>query len=139
MGDSQATLTRRNTGRLWLWLGLCLPVLAIVAYAVQVSNAILTVPWYVPALATLGAILLIVAVCQKRTVWRILALVLIVILAGLEWAFMFAVRLPTYQGPVAVGKPFPAFATARADGTPFTERDLQGGPSRVLVFFRGRW
>ena len=27
----------------------------------------------------------------------------------------------------------------RADGTPFTSRDLEGDRDNVLVFFRGRW
>jgi peroxiredoxin len=48
-------------------------------------------------------------------------------------------RLPLYKGPVAMGRPFPAFATVRADGSPFTQRDLQGDKNSVLVFFRGRW
>jgi hypothetical protein len=27
----------------------------------------------------------------------------------------------------------------RADGSPFTQRDLEGDQNNVMVFFRGRW
>ena len=60
-------------------------------------------------------------------------------LAGAEGAFLAALRLPAYTGPVAAGRPFPAFATIRADGTPFTQSDLEGDQDTVMVFFRGRW
>jgi len=87
----------------------------------------------------LGAILLAVALWQKRTVWRIVLLIMLLLFAGAEWTFLFAMKLPAYDGPVAEGKAFPKFTTERADGTPFTERDLQDGRNHVLVFFRGRW
>ncbi len=64
---------------------------------------------------------------------------LVVLVAGATWAFLLATRLPAYTGPIAVGQPFPVFTTMRADGTVFTQRNLQGGPNSVLVFFRGRW
>jgi hypothetical protein len=139
MNKSLAIASPPSAGRLWFWLGVGLPVLAVVAYAVQVGRAHLRTPWYLPSLATLGVVLLAVALWKRRTVWRVLALVAVVLCAGAAWAFLLMTRLPAYEGPVAASKPFPAFATARADGTPFTERDLQGGPNHVLVFFRGRW
>jgi peroxiredoxin len=40
---------------------------------------------------------------------------------------------------VAAGKPFPVFTTTKADGSPFTQRDLEGDRITVMVFFRGRW
>jgi peroxiredoxin len=48
-------------------------------------------------------------------------------------------RLPPYAGPVAVGRPFPAFEARRADGKPFSQVDVTGDQQNVLVFFRGRW
>ena len=96
-------------------------------------------PWYAPIAATLGVLLIAVALWQARSVWRLLALLLIVLLAGAEWAFMLETRLPAYAGPVAAGQPFPEFTTVRADGTPFTQRDLEGDQNNVMVFFRGRW
>jgi hypothetical protein len=96
-------------------------------------------PWYMPTLASLGVVLVIVSLLERRTVWRVFALLAVVVLAGAEWAFLYAVRLPAYTGPIAVGQPFPAFATKRADGTTFTQRDLAGDRNHVLVFFRGRW
>lgn len=130
---------RHYPGRLLIALGLGLPALAVVGYVVQLSDRRLTVPWYLPLAATLGVVLAAAALGLARTAWRWLALLLAVLVAGAGWAFVLTTRLPAYAGPVAVGRPFPEFTTARADGTPFTQRDLEGGPDSVLVFFRGRW
>ncbi|MGH7134334.1 MAG: hypothetical protein ACREHD_01255 [Pirellulales bacterium] len=96
-------------------------------------------PWYLPITATLGAALIVAALWQARTVWRVLLLVVVLLLAGAEWMFILATRLPPYTGRVAIGQPFPPFTTKRADGTEFTDRDLLGDQTTVLVFFRGRW
>jgi hypothetical protein len=37
------------------------------------------------------------------------------------------------------GVQVPAFTTALADGTEFTNSDLQKGTRTALIFFRGRW
>ena len=129
----------RSSGRPLLALGLALAVLGIIGYAVQLAAHRLTTPWYMPVAATLGVALVVASLWQRRTLWRGLALVLVLLLAGGAWAFVLVTRLPAYAGPVAEGEPFPEFTTARADGTPFTRRDLEGGPDNVLVFFRGRW
>jgi cytochrome oxidase Cu insertion factor (SCO1/SenC/PrrC family) len=92
-----------------------------------------------PALATAGAGLVALSLWWRRTPWRILAAVVVVLLAGAQWAFMLAMGLPAYTGPVVAGRTFPAFRTVRADGTSFTENDLKGSQDSVLVFFRGRW
>ena len=92
-----------------------------------------------PALALLGVVLVIASLWEKRTVWRVLALVAVVLLGGFELTALNAMRLPTYTGPIAVGRPFPAFEAMRADGTPFTQDELAGDRHTVLVFFRGRW
>jgi hypothetical protein len=120
-------------------LGLGLAALGIVAYVVQIKAQRLTAPWYMPIAATLGLVFLAVSLWKKRTVWRILALLLVGLLAGAEWTFLLAARLPAYTGPVVAGQAFPAFTTIRADGETFTERDLEGDQNSVLVFFRGRW
>jgi cytochrome oxidase Cu insertion factor (SCO1/SenC/PrrC family) len=99
----------------------------------------LSTPWYLPASATLGVVCLLVSLWQARTVWRVLALVLVVLFAGATWTFLLAARLPAYTGPITVGQPFPAFTTMRSEGTVFTQHDLEGGQDSVLVFFRGRW
>jgi hypothetical protein len=122
-----------------LLLGLGIAALGLIGYAVQLSVQRLTAPWYMPAAATLGVALVLASLWQRRTVWRVLALVFVLLLAGAEWAFMLTTRLPAYAGPVAAGQPFPAFTTTRADGTPFTQGDLEGDQNTVLVFFRGRW
>jgi hypothetical protein len=128
-----------KSGRLFLWAGLCLPVLAVGAFAVQIANAHLKTPWYLPVVATLGVVLVGYALWRRRSVWRWIALIPVVLFACLTWAFLVMLRLPAYEGPVAAGKAFPTFATARADGTPFTEHDFQGNDNHLLVFFRGRW
>lgn len=126
-------------GRWLLALGLGVAVAAVAAYVVQIKAHRLTAPWYLPAATTIGLGLVVLSIWQARSVWRWLALVLVLLVAGAAWAFLLGTRLPPYTGPVAVGKPFPTFQTLRADGTPFTERDLQGDKNSVMVFFRGRW
>ncbi len=126
-------------GRRFLLLGLGLAVLGVAAFVVQMSLKRLMAPWYMPALALVGVVLVVISLWERRNVWRVLALFAVVLLAGAECAGLYAVRLPAYTGPIAVGRPFPAFATLRSDGTPFTQRDLAGDLNNVLVFFRGRW
>jgi hypothetical protein len=139
MTTSPAAVPRRYPGRLFLALGLACTALGVIGYIVQISAERLFLPWYLPWSATLGVFLLIVSLAQARTVWRVLALLLVMLFAGAEWAFMVEERLPPYTGPIKVGESFPAFATLRADGTPFTQGDLEGDQNSVLVFFRGHW
>ncbi len=129
----------KSSGRFALLLGLTLGALGVLAYVVQVLVKHLVAPWYLPVLASAGVCLLVVALWRQRSLWRWAALVLGIVLAGFSWTFLLATRLPAYAGPVARGEAFPAFATVRADGKPFTQRDLVGGQDSVLVFFRGRW
>ncbi len=132
-------IERRSSGRLLVVLGLTLAVLGVVGYALQIKAQHLAVPWYMPIAATVGLAFVLASLWQARTVWRVLALLLVALLAVGGWAFLLLMRLPEYTGPVAAGRPFPAFTTARADGTPFTQDDLKGSQTNVLVFFRGRW
>jgi hypothetical protein len=111
----------------------------VLGYAAQLWVQRLSTPWYLPASGTLGVLLLAASLWQARTAWRVLALVLVALLAAAEWRFIQKARLLDYAGPVEVDQPFPAFTTARADGTPFTRRDLDGDRDSLLVFFRGRW
>src|SRR5436190_1305361 len=129
----------RRPGRPLLALGLAVAILAVVAYVIQIAAHHLTTPWYLPFAATAGVVLVAVSVWQARSIWRALALLVVAIIAGAAWTFVLGTRLPPYTGPVAVGRPFPAFTTVRADGTPFTQHDLEGDKRSVMVFFRGRW
>ena len=92
-----------------------------------------------PLLATLGVLCLVASLCYARTIWRVLALLLVVLVAGAQWMFVVGGPLPAYTGPVAAGQAFPAFDTKLADGKPFTQHDLEGDQDTVMVFFRGRW
>ena len=139
MDSSNFPASRRSSGRLWLLLGLAVTALGVVGYVVQLQMERLFTPWYMPCLATLGLVFVVASLAQQRTAGRILALVLVVLLAGAEWALLLAFRLPPYTGPVAVGQPLPPFTTTWADGTPLVPHDLQGDQNHVLVFFRGRW
>src|SRR6266446_7957913 len=105
MTTSPASAPGRFPGRVFLVLGLGLAALGVIGYGVQLSTQRLTAPWYMPIAASLGAVCLVAALWQKRTVWRVLALVLVVLLAGAAWAFLLLTRLPAYTGPVAVGQP----------------------------------
>jgi hypothetical protein len=129
----------RFRSRLLLLLGVGVAVLGVLAYVVQISLGRLMAPRYMPVLATLGVVLIIASLWERRTVWRVLALLAIALLASAEWAMLYAFRLPAYTGPVAIGQPFPAFETSQADGTPFSQSGFSGDRNSVLVFFRGRW
>jgi FtsH-binding integral membrane protein len=139
MTSSDRSGARRFRGRLFLLLGLGLAGLGVAGYVVQISLQRLMAPWYMPVLATLGVVLVMISLREKRTFWRVFALLGIGLLAAGEWGILFAFRLPAYTGPVTVGRPFPAFETSRADGTLFTQSNLTGDRNSVLVFFRGRW
>lgn len=131
---------RRNPGRLLVALGFGLTALGIGAYVGQIAAERLKMPWYLPASGMLGVACVAIALWRARSVGRVLALVLLVVVAGAEWALLLGSRLPAYTSTrVAAGKPFPTFATTKADGTPFTRRDLDGDRDTVMVFFRGRW
>jgi hypothetical protein len=128
-----------RAGRRWLLLGTALPFLAIALYAVQLAQSRLWTPWYMPLLGTAGVILVIVALRRARGFMRWLALGLVLLVASMEWTYVLATRLPPYSGPATVGRPLAQFSTSRADGTPFTDQDLQGDRNHAMVFFRGRW
>jgi hypothetical protein len=96
--------------------------------------------WYSPILASIGVMLIVVALFLRFTAWRVVALLLVGLLtAGEWWILLDFSRLPPYAGPVAAEKSFPEFTATRADGTPFARDSLVGGKDTVMVFFRGRW
>lgn len=137
--NASSKINSSSTGSSSLWLGLGLAAFGIGAYVAQIQMALLKAPWYLPVVTTIGAILIAAALWQRRSVWRIVALMLLVLLAGGAWAFMFFFRYPEYAGPAKVDQPIPAFTTFNADGKPFSEGDLKGDKNTVMVFFRGRW
>jgi hypothetical protein len=139
MIDSTNAPPARFDGRLFMLAGLGLAVLGVAAYAIQLSLQRLMLPWYMPAAALLGVALVAASLWKRRTVWRVLALIVVVLLAGFEVMALNALRLPPYAGPIAVGRLFPAFEARRADGTSFIQNDLIGDQDHALVFFRGRW
>jgi hypothetical protein len=137
----------RSRGRGYFWAGILACLVGLGAAVVQFTwLKHMSVPWYAPALATLGALLLVVAVASRLTITRVIALVLVVALAGFQWyVLVVAMKLPDYQGP-ARGDPFPAFSATLADSKSstddsrsFTDANLRDGSRRAMVFFRGRW
>src|SRR5207244_3454208 len=122
-----------SLGRGYFWLGIAVCLLGLAAAVVQYTLKVLIVPWYVPALTTIGVVLLAASLTQRRTITRILMLVVLTVLAGAEWFFIVALaRLPEYSGP-RVDEPMPAFQTTRADGRSFSNKDLQDGTPHILV------
>ncbi len=142
LSDSKAAPadTRRHPGRMYLLLGVLLAAAGLVIYAFQFRAKVLTTPWYVPILATVGVALAVAALAQSRSGWRWAAAVLLTLFAAAEWLFLLVLMsTPPYTGPAKAGQPFPAFSTTLADGSPFTQDNLKGDQNTVLVFFRGRW
>lgn len=127
-------------GRALLILGVLValagPVLNIV---LMFAAGILVTPWYSPILGTIGVAMIVAALRRSRSGWRWTAVGFCTLLAGFGWFVVFAMQTPAYTGPVKAGQPFPAFATTLADGAAFTQADLRGDRSTVMVFFRGRW
>lgn len=127
--------------RVWFWSGLGVVVLGVALTVAQFQGLkYLATPWYLPALATAGAALLLAAAWRRWSVVRGVTFVAVAALAGLLW-FFFGVlaKLPDYDGPARAGSAMPAFRAALADGRPFTDADLRDGSHRAMVFFRGRW
>jgi hypothetical protein len=136
------TASAKGAGRLLLWLGIGAFLLGRIVKLVLVFGAgFLHTPWYSASLATVGAGLIALSLVRRLTVWRIVALLLIGLLAVGEWWFLLGYsRIPPYAGPVSAEQPFPAFSPAsHADGAPFTRDHLIGEKDTVLVFFRGHW
>jgi hypothetical protein len=139
MINAERSDSQSARGRVLLLVGAGLPVLALIAYAVQIMVGRLTVPWYVPALASLGVVLVGSSLWKRPSLWRVLALIAVAVVAAGEWGLLFAFRLPRYTGPIVAERAFPGFETSRADGSVFSRSDLVGSRNNVLVFFRGRW
>jgi hypothetical protein len=130
----------RYPGRLWLLLGIGLVVLGPVLYAIQFRAKLLSVPWYMPALATAGVALFLLALLRRPTVWRGAVLLLGGLVAGAEWYFLVSLtKVPAYTGPASAGARLPAFSTTLADGSTLNQDSLRGEQNTALVFFRGRW
>jgi len=133
------TALERPPGRSYFWFGLLACLIGIPIVFVQFALKVIATPWYLPALATVGTVLLLVAVAHRRTTARVVVFGLAALLTACEWYFLISLmKLPDYAGP-AKGSPFPAFQAAQADGTPFSADDLRDGSRRAMVFFRGRW
>ena len=131
--------TPTRPGRKHLWLGIALAIGGIAAFIAQVSMAHLKTPWYLPVTGTLAFVLVAYAIWQARGIGRAVALLLMFLIAGAEWGMTLGFGTPTYAGPIAEGKPFPTFAALKADGSPFSQRELEGDADSIMVFFRGHW
>jgi hypothetical protein len=140
VAPATSQVSHRSAGRALFWLGIGVSLLGIPLSMLQISLKQLFTPWYVPALTTLGVLLLAWSMARRRTVVRGVALVLFALLAGFGWYMLgWLAKLPEYTGPARPGAKLPAFETTLADGRAFTEKDLETGVPTVLTFFRGRW
>jgi hypothetical protein len=123
-----------------VWLGGLLLIASFVFYVGLLLLKVLKAPWFLPIFGTLGAICLVAALTRKVTWGRVVGVIAAGVLAGWQWHFLLAFsRLPAYTGPATSGQPFPAFVAKRTDGSTFTQANLQGDKSTLLVFFRGRY
>src|SRR4051812_12057301 len=123
----------RSTGRVSFWAGLAVCLLGVALAYAQFNMKRLVVPWYSPALATLGALLLLLALSRRVSVVRVIALLLVTAFAGFQWYFLgVLMKAPAYEGPALAGSRLPAFRATFADGRPFTEVDLRDGSRRVM-------
>jgi hypothetical protein len=129
-------------GRPLLWLGLLAAVAGVPLYAVQVNVfGNLRWPWTGPALASLGAALILLSLGRRLTAWRVLAFLFAAFFAGAGWWFLLSfAKLPSDTGRLVAKQEIPEFTAYNADGSPFTQEDFKkGDKDSVLVFYRGRW
>jgi hypothetical protein len=139
MNDLYKT-TSRHPGRSLLLSGVFLAVAGpVVMIVLMFAAKILIAPWYAPLLGTFGVVLIVLALMRSHSFWRWTAVVIFTLLVGFQWYALLAMRTPAYTGPVKDGQPFPAFASTLADGSAFTQAELQGDQNTVMVFFRGHW
>src|SRR5438093_9090561 len=93
---ANSPVQERSAGRGYLWLGIGLSLLGVALVIAQFALHQMIVPWYMPALTTLGVLLLLGSLAQRRSITRIVILVLIVGLAGFQWYFLIHIaKLPT--------------------------------------------
>jgi uncharacterized membrane protein YhhN len=120
--------------------GALLFLLGPVIYIVEFSLKHLGMPWYIPIMATVGVLFMAMSVMQRWGIFRTLGLIVFALLCAGEWfALVAGTKTPAYTGPAQAGNKLPSFATKLADGSAFTEKNLEGGQRTALVFFRGRW
>ena len=141
MNEQIQPATGRKPGRALLWLGILVALSGFALYFVLVFGLkVLVAPWYSPILATVGVGFVLLAIVRARSAWRWIALVFLTLFAASQWfGMLYEFATPAYTGPVKSGQPFPVFATTLADGTAFTQFDLQGDQNTVMVFYRGYW
>ena len=121
-------------------VGILLFLAGPVIYFVQINRQLLETPWYAPALASLGVLVMAVSVGQRGGRFRKVGLVVFVVVCGLEWYWLAVGTMnPVYHGPAQAGRALPPFTTTLADGKVFASEDLAKGGSSVLVFYRGHW
>jgi hypothetical protein len=71
----------RASGRGYFWLGIIAGLVGPGLFGVQLSMRHVFVPWYSPALATAGVVLLLASLAARPSFFRAVALVLIAALA----------------------------------------------------------
>jgi hypothetical protein len=135
------TPTINTAPRRWpfFFIGVLLFIVGPVAYAIQMNMHRLSMPWYIPILSTIGVLLMLLSVVQRRGIVRIVFLVLFMLFCGFEWMSLLATSTPKYVGPAQTGHKLPEFSASLANGARFTNKDLENGTPSALLFFRGHW
>lgn len=134
------TIRSPSTGRFVMGLGVLAAVAGLAIYATLLLGAhLLHTPWYMLGFSALALALVLTAMRRKRSVWRLLVLLVLALLTCFEaWILFSYSQNPAYAGPAA-GVRFPTdFTASLADGKPFTGTDLIGRDT-LLVFYRGHW
>lgn len=136
------TSTSTPAPRTWplIVAGTVFLVLGPVIYGTQIAMGQLVTPWYLPAFATVGGVLMSAAFVRRPGVARGLLVVLALLPTVFAWLVVAVFsRTPEYTGPASVGNKLPAFAASYADGRVFTNRNVETGGPAVLLFYRGHW
>ena len=99
MTPPPTTPARTALGTWLISLGVAVPAVGLGLYLLKISSQEVPSPWILPLTGTLGLAHVGAGLWQRGTVLRWLVLVVVLLFAGAEWAFVLLTRLPTYAGP----------------------------------------
>ena len=120
-------------------MGMFLVLVGWCFYVWRFSQANLVLPYYLPVIVTVGFGVMVRGFLQKRSILRVLGLILALLMTLVAWMIIFGLSLPKYDGPATVGATAPAFEAQLAMGGDFQASNLKDGKNRIIVFYRGIW
>src|SRR5262245_16724076 len=115
--------------------GIALFIVGPIVYAAMMQSDMLWTPWFMPILATIGVLLMVLSLWRKFGVVRGIGLLVFLVACAGEWFFfLYMIPTPQYAGAAQRNAMVPAFEATLADGSTFTNKDVAKGRSTVMLF-----